>query len=61
MTSTILFITKDGTAYQAKGSIEYHREGEIYDNLKTWNSEKHPGHEEAVLKKDDRKFCKPTS
>ncbi len=46
----VLFITKDGTAYQAKGSIEYHREGEIFDDMKTWNPEKHPGHAAAALK-----------
>ena len=47
---SVLFITKDGTAYQAKGSIEYHREGEIYDDMKTWNPEKHPGHAAVALK-----------
>ena len=41
---SVLFITKDGTAYQAKGTIEYHREGEVFDDMKTWNPEKHPGH-----------------
>ncbi len=41
---------KDGTAYQAKGTIEYHREGEIFDDMKTWNPEKHPGHAAVALK-----------
>ena len=47
---SVLFITKDGTAYQAKGIIEYHREGEIFDDMKTWNPEKHPGHAAVALK-----------
>ena len=50
---SVLFITKDGTAYQAKGSIEYHREGEIYDDMKTWNPEKHPGHAAVALKVEE--------
>ena len=47
---TVLFITKDGKAYQAKGTIEYYREGEIFDDMKIWNPEKHPGHAAAALK-----------
>ena len=50
---SILFITKDGKAYQAKGTIEYHREGEIFDDMKTWNPEKHPGHAAAALKVEE--------
>ena len=50
---SVLFITKDGTAYQAKGTIEYHREGEIFDDMKTWNPEKHPGHAAVALKVEE--------
>lgn len=50
---SVLFITKDGTAYQAKGSVEYHREGKIFEDMKTWNPEKHPGHAAAVLKVEE--------
>ncbi len=50
---TFLFITKDGDAYQVKGSIEYHREGEIFDDMKTWNPEKHPGHGAVALKVEE--------
>ena len=52
-TGSVLFITKDGTAYQAKGTIEYHREGEIFDDMKTWNPEKHSGHAAVALKVDE--------
>ncbi len=50
---SILFITKDGTAYQAKGTIEYHREGDVFDDMKTWNPEKHPGHGAVALKVEE--------
>jgi predicted pyridoxine 5'-phosphate oxidase superfamily flavin-nucleotide-binding protein len=50
---SILFITKEGKAYQAKGSIEYHREGEIFDDMKTWNPKKLPGRAAAALKVEE--------
>ncbi|MCK5782874.1 MAG: pyridoxamine 5'-phosphate oxidase family protein [Desulfobacterales bacterium] len=50
---SVLFITKDGKAYQAKGTIEYHREGEIFDDMKTWNPEKHPGNAAVALKVEE--------
>lgn len=40
---SILFMDQAGKAYQAKGKLEYHREGPIFDDMKTWNSKKHPG------------------
>jgi len=45
----ILFITKDGKAYQVKGSLEYHTEGPVFDHMKTWNPPKHPGNAAAML------------
>ena len=33
---SLLFITKDGKSYQIKGSFEYFKEGEIFENLKNW-------------------------
>jgi len=46
---TILFITKEGKSYQIKGSIEYHKEGSIFEDMKKWNPKKHPGHAAAAL------------
>jgi predicted pyridoxine 5'-phosphate oxidase superfamily flavin-nucleotide-binding protein len=46
---SLLFITKDGKSYQVKGRIEYHTEGEVYDDMKRWNPTKHPGHGAAAL------------
>lgn len=48
-TGAILFQDKEGKAYQVKGTMEYHTEGEIFDDMKRWNPEKHPGHAAAVL------------
>lgn len=45
---SLLFITNQGKAYQVKGTLEYHQQGEIFDDMKTWNT-KHPGHAAAVL------------
>jgi len=44
----ILFITKGGTSYQVKGSIEYDAVGAYYQDMKAWNGER-PGHAAAVL------------
>jgi len=50
---SILFITKEGKAYQIKGSIEYHKEGSIFEDMKKWNPKKHPGHAAAALKVEE--------
>ena len=47
---SMLFITKGGKAYQVKGSLEYCRDGEIYVDMKKWNSSKHPGHAAVALR-----------
>jgi predicted pyridoxine 5'-phosphate oxidase superfamily flavin-nucleotide-binding protein len=46
----ILFRSKDGKAYQVKGTLEYHTEGEIFDHMKGWNPSQHPGHGAAALR-----------
>ncbi len=46
---SILFMTKEGKAYQVKGSLAYHKTGEIFDDMKQWNPEKHPGHAAVAL------------
>jgi len=50
---TILLITKEGKSYQIKGSIEYHKEGSIFEDMKKWNPKKHPGHAAAALKVEE--------
>ena len=49
----LLFITKEGKAYQLKGSFEYHKEGAIFDDMKKWNPKEHPGHAAAALKVEE--------
>jgi hypothetical protein len=46
---SILFITKEGNSYQLKGSITYHKKGEIFENMKQWNPSEHPGHAAVAL------------
>ena len=50
---SILFITGDKTSYQIKGAIEYHKEGPVFDDMKKWNPEKHPGHAAAAVKVEE--------
>lgn len=50
---SLLFITDENKAYQIKGTIEYHTEGSIFDDMKKWNPEKHPGHAAASLKVEE--------
>jgi len=49
----LLFITKDGKAYQVKGALEYHRDGEVFESMKAWNPAKHPGHAAAALRVEE--------
>ncbi|MDX9864360.1 MAG: pyridoxamine 5'-phosphate oxidase family protein [Anaerolineaceae bacterium] len=46
---SLLFITKAGKSFQIKGSIVYHQEGPVFDDMKQWNPAKHPGHAAAAL------------
>jgi len=50
---SLLFITKDDSAFQVKGQIEYHKSGPVYDDMKKWNPEKLPGHAAAALKVEE--------
>jgi len=50
---SILFMTKDGTAYQIKGSISYHQDGPIFEDMKTWNPKERPGLAAAALRVEE--------
>jgi uncharacterized protein len=50
---SILFITNDDKAYQVKGTIEYHKDGDIFNDMKEWNPEQHPGHAAVALKVEE--------
>ena len=47
---SLLFRCKKGKAYQVKGTLEYHKDGEVFDHMKTWNPSQHPGHAAAALR-----------
>ncbi len=44
-----LFITNNRKSYQAKGHIEYHTKGPVYEKMKRWIDPKYPGYAAAVL------------
>ena len=46
---SLLFRCKTGEAYQVKGGLEYHTEGEVFDAMKSWNLPGYPGRGAAVL------------
>lgn len=49
----LLFRNGDGKAYQIKGTLEYHTDGEIFDEMKRWNPPEHPGHAAAALRAEE--------
>ena len=48
--ASVAFITGEKKAYQVKGSLEYHTDGPVFDFMKSWNPEQHPGHGAAAVK-----------
>jgi predicted pyridoxine 5'-phosphate oxidase superfamily flavin-nucleotide-binding protein len=50
---SILFITKEGKSYQIKGSIEYYKEGSIFEDMKQWNPKQDLGFGAAALKVEE--------
>lgn len=51
--ASVLFITAEGKAYQLKGTVEYHTSGPVFDEMKSWNPAKHPGHAAAAIIVDE--------
>lgn len=50
---SILFITKEGTSYQLKGTMRYYTSGQIYDDMKKWNPERLPGNAAAAMEVEE--------
>lgn len=48
-TGSLLFITKQERSFQLKGSLSYYTQGEIFDDMKSWNPTRFPGHGVVVL------------
>ena len=49
---SLLFIAPEREAYQIKGSLEYHTEGPIYDDMKAWLDPKFAGVGAVILNID---------
>ncbi len=49
----LLFITPENKSFQIKGTIDYHTEGAIFDDMKKWNPKEHPGNAAAALKVEE--------
>lgn len=45
----LLYIAPVREAYQVKGSLEYHADGPVYDDMKSWLDPKFPGKGAVVL------------
>ena len=50
---SILFITNEDKSFQVKGTIEYHKEDKLFEDMKKWNPTKHPGHAATTLKVEE--------
>ena len=50
---SVLFITRENQSFQMKGTAEYHKSGDIFDDMKKWNPKHHPGHAAALVKVDE--------
>ena len=47
--ASVLFLTKDRTSYQLKGTLSYHTDGPYFTFMKAFNPERHPGHGALVI------------
>jgi predicted pyridoxine 5'-phosphate oxidase superfamily flavin-nucleotide-binding protein len=47
---SFLFMGPDGKPYQVKGILEYHTGGPVFEDMKSWNPGKHPGHAAVALR-----------
>lgn len=45
----LLYIAPEREAYQVKGTLEYHEDGPVYDDMKSWLDPKFPGKGAVVL------------
>lgn len=51
--ASLLFLTNERKSYQIKGTIELLAEGELFEDMKTWNPESLPGNAAAVLRVEE--------
>ena len=48
-----LYITKEGKSYQLKGTIEYFKDGEVYEDMMEWADPQYPRVAAALLKVEE--------
>jgi predicted pyridoxine 5'-phosphate oxidase superfamily flavin-nucleotide-binding protein len=48
--ASLVFLTKERKSYQIKGSIEYTKEGPLFDYMKSINVPGYPGHAAVAIK-----------
>ena len=46
---SVLFITNEDKSFQLKGTLSYFEAGELFDEMKSWNPTRLPGHGVVVL------------
>ena len=46
----VLFLTKERKAYQIKGPLTYHTQGEVFKNMQSWHDPKYPGVAATLLR-----------
>ncbi len=47
--ASLLFIAPEREAYQVKGTIEHHRDGPVFDDMKRWLNPNYPGKSAILL------------
>ena len=47
--AAFLFMTDEKKTYQIKGTVSRHTTGPLFDAMKAWNPQKHPGHAAVAL------------
>lgn len=49
----ILFLTKERKSFQVKGTLTYHINGPVFENMQSWHDPKYPGVAAALLKVEE--------
>lgn len=42
--ASLLYIAPEREAYQIKGTVQHHRDGSVYNDMKSWLNPNYPGH-----------------
>jgi len=50
---SLLYIAPEREAYQVKGTLEHHKDGPVYNDMKKWLNPDYPGHSAVLLKVEE--------